>query len=186
MIGKVVGIFIASEAGEPMRAVKKVMAIRGLGLEGDRYAGERGVFSKSGRKVVRHVSLIEQEAIDRVKQEHGIEFPAKVTRRNIVTKGISLNSLVGVEFFIWGVKMRGVELGDPCKRPSKLWEKEETETKPNFKELFDGFGGLRAKVLTSGLIYLGADISTTIYKCLLCGTTTSHPHVCPEFYPELR
>lgn len=180
MGGKILYIFIASNAGEPMREVPKVMAIEGLGLEGDRYTGERGISSKLKHGTINHVSLIEQEAIDRANLNSAIPFLPQDARRNIVVKGISLNDLVGREFWVWGVKMRGVELCDPCKRPSKLCGK------PGFKELFSGFGGLRAEVLTSGPIFAGANISTKTYKCLICGTTTSFPHVCPEFYPELK
>jgi len=130
--------------------------------------------------VIRQVSLIEQEVVDRVNRTNGTNFLSEDSRRNIVTLGLSLNNLVGEEFMVWGVRMRGVELCDPCNLPSKLCGK------PGFKNFFSGFGGLRAEILTSGLIYIGANISTDIYSCLICGTTTSFPHVCPEFYPELR
>jgi len=174
MSGKVLHIFITPNAGEPMQEVKKVWAIEQLGLEGDRYTGERGISSKLKYGIPGNISLIEQEAIDKANSYYPTrscqnQFLPQDTRRNLVTKGISLNELVGKEFMIWGVKMRGVELCHPC-----------------FKEFFSGNGGLRAEILTSGYLYVGANISTDTYSCLLCGTTTSYPHVCPEFYPELR
>jgi len=180
MSGKVLHIFIASNAGEPMQEVRKVGAIEQLGLEGDRYTGERGISSKLKYGISGHVSLIEQEAIDRVSNQSPTPFLPEDTRRNIVVKNFPLNGLVGKEFMVWGVKMMGVELCHPCKRPSEL------SGKQGFKELFSGFGGLRAEILTSGVLYVGANISRDIVKCLICHTTTSYPHVCPEFYPALH
>lgn len=178
--GRVLHIFIAPKAGEPMQEVRKVRAIEQLGLEGDRYTGERGITSKLKYGISGHVTLIEQSAIDNANSWSTIHFLAEDTRRNIVVSGFPLNDLVGKEFMVWGVKMRGVELAQPCSRPSEL------SGKPGFKEYFSGNGGLRAEILTSGPIYVGANINTVTYTCLICGTTTSYPHVCPEFYPELR
>ena len=174
MSGKVVHIFISFNEGEPMQKLQKVKAIEHLGLEGDRYAGERGAWSKSRRKVIRQVSLIEQEAILRT------SFLPNETRRNIVVSNFSLNDLIGKEFMVGSVRMRGVELCDPCQRPSKL------AGKPDFEECFSGHGGLRAEILNTGIVLIGSNISTETYSCQICGTTTAFPHVCPAFYPELR
>ena len=112
MSRKVVRIFISPNEGESMQELQKVKAIKQLGLENDRYAGDRGAWSKSRRKVIRQVSLIEQAAILKT------HFLPEETRRNIVVSNFPLNNLVGKEFMISGVKMRGIELCDPCKRPS--------------------------------------------------------------------
>ena len=119
MPGKVVQIFIAPDEGEPMREVREVRALKGLGLEGDRYAGDKGAWSKSRRRVIRQVSLIEQEAIERAGK-----FLASEARRNIVVSGFPLNKLVGEKFLVGGCVMRGVELCDPCQKPSKLCGKD--------------------------------------------------------------
>lgn len=174
MSGKVTHIFISPNEGEPMQELHRIKAIEQLGLECDRYAGERGAWSKSKRKVIRQVSLIEQEVIDRT------TFLPSETRRNIVVCSFPLNNLIGKEFMISGVRMRGVELCDPCKRPSKL------VSKPGFEESFTGSGGLRAEILNTGIILVGSNTSTETYSCQICGTTTAFPHVCPAFYPELR
>lgn len=178
MGGKVVHIFISPNEGEPMEEVQEVRAIEQLGLEGDRYAGKRGAWSKSGRKVIRHVSLIEQEVIDKVNKGLKVPFLPEDTRRNIVVSNFPLNDKIGKEFMIWGVRMRGVELCDPCKRPSKL------SGKPGFQESFSGYGGLRAEVLKTGPIIVGSNVSTQTYSCLICGTMTAFPHVCPGFYSK--
>src|SRR3989338_11211477 len=144
MSGNVAHIFISSNEGEPMQELQTVKAVEQLGLEGDRYAGERGAWSKSKRKVIRQVSLIEQEAIDRAGASLEIPFLSKETRRNIVVSDFPLNDLIGKEFSVGNVRMRGVELCDPCKRPSKLVGKH------GFEESFAGYGGLRAEILTTG------------------------------------
>jgi len=149
MSGKVTHIFISPNEGEPMQELQEVKAIEQLGLEGDRYAGERGAWSKSKRKVIRQVSLIEQEAIDRANSVLETSFLPKETRRNIVVSDFPLNDLIGKEFMVGDVRMRGVELCDPCKRPPKLIGKS------GFEESFTGYGGLRAEILTTGQISVG-------------------------------
>lgn len=154
MKGTVTHIFISTNAGDPMREVQKIKAIKKLGLEGDRYAGERGAWSKSKRRVIRQVSLIEQGAIDKANFGLKVPFLPQETRRNIVVSDFPLNGLIGKEFTIGGVRMRGVELCDPCQRPSNL------AGKKGFEESFCGQGGLRAEILTTGQISVGDDIYT--------------------------
>lgn len=144
--GKITDIFIAPDKGEPMQSRERVRALAGWGLEGDRYAMGLGAFSSDKRQVIRHVTLIEEEAISES------DFSAEETRRNIVTRGINLNELIEVRFVVDEVWMRGVELCDPCGRPSKLSDK------PGFKEAFDDRGGLRAEVLSSGIIEVNAPV----------------------------
>ncbi|MEK7560268.1 MAG: hypothetical protein AAB522_03135 [Patescibacteria group bacterium] len=116
-----------------MREIAIAHATEHRGLMEDRYFGEQ-------EEARRSVTLIEQEVIEKT------NFLSKKTRRNIVVKNFSLNSLVGKEFLVGNVKMRGVELCEPCKRPSKL------SGKPGFKEAFYNCGGLRAEILTTGEI----------------------------------
>lgn len=158
--GKVVAIFISPEKGEkyvPMVAVDSVVAHPG-GLIGDRYdtGGGRegtGAFSQNSKRVVRRdVTLISEEDIQEANKEHGTDFEAVHTRRNIVTSGIDLRSLVGREFSVAGVRMIGLEEAKPCERPSVLSEK------PDFKQTFDGRGGLRAEIIDEGSISIGDGI----------------------------
>ncbi len=129
-----------------MQSADTVQAIAGVGLEGDRYANETGAFSKGKAEKVRHVTLIESEAIA------GSDFLPSETRRNLVTTGVDLNPLVGQEFQVGSVRMRGTELCDPCARPSKLSDK------PGFKDSFENKGGLRAEILNDGTIQRGDEI----------------------------
>lgn len=135
---KIDAIYICSDAGLPMESRSEVQAIEGLGLEGDRYASGIGAFSKGKKEKIRHVSLIESEAIE------GTGFSAEQTRRNLITTNIDLNALVGQEFQVGSVRMKGTELCKPCVRPSILSGRE------GFKDTFDNKGGLRAEILSDG------------------------------------
>ncbi len=94
--GTVVSIHIAPAAEAAMQSVDEVRAISGKGLEGDRYFNQTGTFSKP--QPDRELTLIEAEAVDALKFELGLELDAGAIRRNIVTRGVPLNHLVGREF----------------------------------------------------------------------------------------
>ena len=149
MVGRVERVFIATSAGAVMQSVHAVVAKAGVGLQGDRYHGERGSWSKSKRPVIRQVSLIELGALERANANEAESFLLEDTRRNIVVSNFPLNDLVGRHFFVGPVRMLGVELCEPCERPSRL------VGKPKFAERFAGRGGLRAQILTTGLIAVG-------------------------------
>lgn len=155
MTTEILNIFICADKGEPMSALDYIEAITGIGLAGDRYAISKGAWSKSDPQK-RQVSFIAIEAIDEANQQLKVPFLPEETRRNIVTRGVDLNSLVGKQFQIGGVIFKGTELCDPCKRPSVLAGKE------NFKEAFDNKGGLRAEVVYGGMITLGEMTLTII------------------------
>ena len=88
--GRVEAIFITAEHGELPRAVDSVRAIAGKGLEGNRYFDE-------GRPET-ELTLIEAEALEALAAEHGIELDGASSRRNVLTRGIRLNDLVGAPF----------------------------------------------------------------------------------------
>ncbi|MCE9628856.1 MAG: MOSC domain-containing protein [Candidatus Vogelbacteria bacterium] len=147
-------IYVASDKGQPMVSVQAVNAITGRGLEGDRYKDGRGAFSKHRvGETFRDVSLIAVEAIAEANKEVEIPFSPEDTRRNILTERVDLNTLVGQEFSVGDVRMLGVELCTPCNRPSALAKK------PGFETAFQGRGGLRARILTDGVIIVGDVIS---------------------------
>ena len=150
--GRVILIFVSPDKGLPMQSVDWVEAAASTGLKGDRYAEGKGAYSNSKRKTIRQVSLIEMEAIGRANAEKGTAFTPRDTRRNILTSGIDLNALVGCKFKIGDVEMLGVELCEPCDRPSNLTGKK------GFNEAFQERGGLRAEILTSGIIYSNSEI----------------------------
>lgn len=145
--GTVISIHIASTGATPMRSVNEVQAVQGKGLEGDRYANELGTYSNhpgSGRDV----TLIEAEAVAALKRDYHIELDAGQSRRNIVTYGISLNHLVGKDFRVGAVFLRGMRLCEPCSHMEKL------TVKGALRGLIHR-GGLRAEVVKSGTIRVG-------------------------------
>ena len=150
-------IQISEDKGAPMQSLQHANVTE-VGIEGDRYATGKGAFSKSPppRNIDRHMTLIEQEAIDAIRTEENLEVTFADTRRNLLTIGIRLNDLVGKKFLIGDVLVEGVELCDPCGRPGILSGRE--DLKKRFKDAFENRGGLRVRVLTVGQIQEGDQI----------------------------
>ena len=144
--GKVESIHIAPDAKAPTRALAEVQAIPGVGLEGDRYALRKGTFFKPQPDF--ELTLIEAEAVEALKRDYKIELAPGEARRNVVTRGVPLNHLVGREFRIGGVKIRGIRLCEPCSHLQSL------VTTPVIEGLCHR-GGLRAQILTAGKIRVG-------------------------------
>ena len=159
----VVGIYTSPAMGAPMIAHECVRAIAGAGLEGDRYAINMGAFSaarlgKPGRipDADRQVSLISTGGIDEantVLEQHGLRPVQYVgTRRGLIieTTAQALLDLIGKRFRIGVVIMEGAEDCAPCHRPAHLACRPDDGAA--FKAAFAGRGGLRARILTSGII----------------------------------
>jgi MOSC domain-containing protein YiiM len=145
--GTVVSIHIAATGAAPMNSVREVQALAGKGLEGDRYAAKLGTYSNepgSGR----NVTLIEIEAIEALRRDYQIALEAGLTRRNIVTRGVYLNHLIGKEFSVGSVVLRGTRLCDPCAHMEKL------TVKGALRGLVHR-GGLRAEIVNGGIIRVG-------------------------------
>jgi len=144
--GTVESIHIASAAKEPVRALDQAKLIPGVGLEGDRYALKVGTFYKAQPDF--ELTLIEAEAIEALERDYKVTLRAGEARRNIVTRGVALNHLVGKEFAIGAVRIRGIRLCEPCEHLQQV----------TGKTLIKGLrhrGGLRAQILTEGTIRLG-------------------------------
>jgi MOSC domain-containing protein YiiM len=94
------------------------------------------------------LTLIEAEAIEAAEREYQVTLTAGSARRNVVTRGVPLNHLVGLEFLIGGVKVRGIRLCEPCSHLQAL-------TGVAVIKAFRHRGGLRAQILTQGLIRVG-------------------------------
>src|SRR3954471_24612820 len=99
-------IYIAPKATAPTLAVNEVLAIPGVGLEGDRYFLKQGTFFKPEPDF--ELTLIEAEALEAMQQEYQIVVAPSESRRNVVTRGVPLNHLVGKEFEIGGIRIRGI------------------------------------------------------------------------------
>jgi len=144
--GTVISINIAPEAEAPMQSISEVRAVPGQGLEGDRYFDHKGTFSKP--QPDRELTLIEAEAIEALRKEFQVDFGLSASRRNIVTRGVPLNHLVDKEFWIGDVKARGLRLCEPCSHLQRL-------SHPKVLPGLVHRGGLRAQILTEGMIRVG-------------------------------
>ena len=154
--GSVVSIHLAPKAAAPMESVAEARAVPGRGLEGDRYFLGTGVYSPKPSHGGREVTLIEVEAVralfDGVQSAEGHRLGIKLdpaeTRRNLATSGVPLNHLVDREFWVGSVLMLGTRLCEPCKYLEGLTQ----------QGVLGGLihrGGLRARILTEGVIRVG-------------------------------
>ena len=144
--GKIESIHIAPSAKAPMQSVNHVEAIAGVGLKGDRYANRQGTFFKPEPDF--ELTLIEAEALEALARDYRLELEPGNARRNLVTRGVALNHLVGREFKIVNVVIRGIRLCEPCTHLQAL----------TGLDLIKGLrhrGGLRAQILRSGTIRVG-------------------------------
>jgi MOSC domain-containing protein YiiM len=137
-VGTVEGITLVKDASGAIERVDAVPVEAGQGLEGDYHAD---------------LTLIAAEALEGLREDTGIELAAHDTRRNVLTRGIDLNALVGRRFSVGTVEAIGVELAEPCTKLQRL---------SGEKGVLRGLvhrGGLRADVLSAGQIAIGDTIS---------------------------
>jgi MOSC domain-containing protein YiiM len=145
-------IAIANNAEAPMQQIMTAQAIPGRGLDGDRYANRAGTFTpRNGRLNGYDLTLIEAEVLDELTLPDGQRLGYAEARRNIVTRGIDLNTLVGRRFRIGDVECVGRRLCEPCAHLERLTHK------GVLRKLIHR-GGLRADILTAGSITVGAAI----------------------------
>jgi len=145
----VAGLFIAAHAREALVSMAEVVAVAERGLEGDRYFYQRGSYSHwPGRG--RDVTLIESEVLASLPARSAIT--GAQARRNIVTRGLRLNALVGQFFRLGEVLLYGVRLCEPCPHLDTL-------SQPGVMAALLGRGGLRADVIEGGVIRLGDGVS---------------------------
>jgi MOSC domain len=141
--GVVEAILVAAAAEQPLHRVERVAAIAGRGLEGDRYYEGRGTFSAPGRGY--ELTLVEAEVLDEI----GLAW--EEARRNVVTRGIELNALVGRRFTIGKVVCVGRRLAEPCAHLERV-------SRPNLLRPLVHRAGIRADILESDTIAVGDSI----------------------------
>lgn len=141
--GVVEAILVAPAAEAPLERVESATAVAGHGLDGDRYRDGRGTFS--GRGVGYELTVVDADALD----ELGIEWER--ARRNVVTRGIELNALVGRRFRIGEVECVARRLAEPCAHLERV------EGKGLMRPLVHR-AGIRADILSGGTITVGDPI----------------------------
>lgn len=150
--GRLTAIFVTPAAAAPMEPRVAVEAAAGGGLAGDRYGTATGTFSGQRRPDhERGVTLIAAEAIAAAVAESGVVIGADETRRNLVVEGVgaaALNDLVGTEFSVGTVVLRGTDLAHPCAHLEGL-------TRPGVRSALEGRAGLRCAIVVGGTLSVG-------------------------------
>ena len=135
----VVNICITSESGKKMESINSIKVIANKGIVNDRYFKENN--DKNNQ-----ITLIESENVDYYNKISGTNFIPTDFRRNVITKGISLNKLVGKEILIGEVRLKIHDLCEPCRYLQELLGEK------NLVKKFLNRGGLRCELLTNGKI----------------------------------
>ena len=143
MAGRVEAIFISAEHGDLPGPVDRVQAHAGRGLEGNRY-----YWSDGDAPAGQAVTLIAAEALETVAGEGLMTVDPAALRRNVLTRGIDVNALVGKRFRIGEVECEGVELCEPCRDLESM-------TQPGLIKAFVHRAGLNADILNDGVISVG-------------------------------
>ena len=144
----IVLITLAPTAGADVHCPVEATLVAGAGIVGDRH------FSHEAEVAGQNLTLVEAEELEAFNLRHGTDFPLTAFRRNLVTRGVRLNDLVGRIFTIGTARLRGVELCEPCAHLAERLA-QGTLTAPAIVADLIGQGGLRADILQGGLVRLG-------------------------------
>ena len=144
-MSKVFKLGITSKNNQEIKEVESIEVLADKGVVGDRHF-------KDFNDPYCQLSLIESENIDHYNIKYGLNISYINFRRNIVTKGIQLNELVGKKFKIGNVKVEGIDLCRPCRHLTEILSQN------NILKEFLRKGGLRCKILSSSKITIGDKI----------------------------
>ena len=142
MAGSIEAIYVCANHGEPKESILGAELRANVGLIGDRYAGH-GV-----------VSIIEAEAVEAFNESTGLSVSPGETGRNVVTRGIRLNELVGQTFRLGEATCKGFELCEPCLVLGGRLATASVRPQDVVKA-FTHSAGIRAQVVASGQISPG-------------------------------
>jgi MOSC domain-containing protein YiiM len=145
-------IFTRLNDGEPQREQTRVRVVAGKGIDGDRYFGRA---DEPGQ----NVTFVEAEEIEGFLRACGRPLDLSRTGRNIVTRGVRLNDLVGKEFVVGRVRFRGVEFCEPCGGFGRAMASPGVPPAQVVKRMLHR-AGLRADALSSGEIVCGATVES--------------------------
>ena len=149
----ILGIYTKSKGGEPMTRHASIKCETGFGLEGDLYS-ERGKAQGGTVAPKSQVTMTASEALLACHEEYGLHLRPNECRRNLITVGVALNSLVGKTFRVGSsVTLRGIELCEPCNT---------LESMTGLTGLVNAMthrGGIRCEVIESGEIVEGDLVS---------------------------
>ena len=149
---KIERIFTRPKAGGPQVTHQSVRVVAGAGIDGDRYFGAE---DEPGQ----NITFVEAEEIERFAAECPRQPDLSATGRNVVTRGVRLNELVGREFSVGPVRFRGVALCEPCLGLGEALSSPKLTPAEVVKRWIHR-GGLRADVLSSGELAVGAELQS--------------------------
>ena len=144
-MSKVFKIGITDTNNKSINDVNSIKVVSNKGILGDRHY-------KDFNDPYCQLSLIEAENIDYYNLKYGLNISYVNFRRNIVTKGVQLNDLVGKKFSIGNVKVEGIDLCRPCRHLTEVLNQS------NIIKEFLRRGGLRCQILSSSEIHVGDEI----------------------------
>ena len=144
-MSKVLKLGITDNNNKKIIEVKSIDVLANKGIVGDRHFNEYN-------DPYCQLSLIESENIDYYNTKYGLNIPYTDFRRNVITKGINLNNLIGKKLQIGNVKVEGIDLCRPCKHLTEMLNQE------NILKEFLRRGGLRCQILSSSSISIGDEI----------------------------
>ena len=145
--GELLHIHVAPQASATMQALSEARLLAGTGLEGDRYANRLGTYSKR-HHVDRQVTLIEVETLEALARDRHIKLAPNQHRRNLTTRGVPLNHLVGQYFRVGNCVLFGGRLNVPC------MYLESVTGKQVFKPLLNR-SGLNCRIVVGGAVSVG-------------------------------
>jgi hypothetical protein len=151
-VGSVEHIHVAPDTGGDPEPRESVEAVAGRGLEGDRYYSGKGIYNERADLEPSDVTLIEAEALEAAAEDYDVAFEPGAHRRNVTTRGVALNHLVGKRFRVGEVVLEGTGLCDPCGYMASLADQ------PDGATALEHRGGLDARILESGAIEVGDDV----------------------------
>ena len=145
-MSEVFKIGITINNNKPINEVSSINVLANQGIIGDRHF-------KQFNDPYNQLTLIESENIDNYNIKHGLNIPYIDFRRNIITKGIKLNDLVGKKILVGKVELEGIDLCRPCKHLCEVLGQE------NIIKEFLRRGGIRCQILTSSSIKINDKIN---------------------------
>ena len=151
--GSVVALFTTDRMSAPMKKMEELNALAGRGIDGDRYFLGTGTYSKKPEPG-RQVTLIKIEILEWLKDKFEITVKPEECRRNVLTRGIEINELIGTEFFVGPVRLRAHRITQPCRYLENLLDQPGL-----YKALWDN-GGISCEILSDGVIKEGDMITT--------------------------
>ena len=144
-MSEVLKLGIASKNNQSINEVNSINVLANKGIVGDRHF-------KEFNDPYNQLSLIESENIDYYNLKYGLDIPYINFRRNVITKGIQLNSLVGKKLLVGNVELEGIDLCRPCLHLTEVLDQD------NILKEFLRKGGLRCQILSSSNIKIGDKI----------------------------